>query len=358
MTMRGVVFKGNRELEVRDFPDPTPGPGEVVVEIRASGLCGSDLKFYRDPPETALKALGFKDFASRGMAEVPAIIAGHEPCGVVAELGPGVDPRSFKVGDRVMVFHYKGCGHCDLCRTGWSQMCPQGATIYGATAHGGHANFMVTPAETLVRLPEEISFSAGAAIACGTGTAFGALRRADVTARDTVSVFGLGPIGQSAIQFASAMGAEVIAVDIAADRLARAGELGAHHVIDSGDTDAVAAIREITGGRGATVSVECSGAPAARVAATRSLGPWGRVALVGLGGDITLDVSPDIIIKQISLIGSYTFSNVGLGECARFVAKHGIDVDQLFSDRWNIEDADAAYKEFDKQVRGKAVIEF
>jgi (R,R)-butanediol dehydrogenase/meso-butanediol dehydrogenase/diacetyl reductase len=82
------------------------------------------------------------------------------------------------------------------------------------------------------------------------------------------------------------------------------------------------------------------------------------VVLVGLGGDINLDVSPDIVLKQISIIGSYTFSNVGLGECARFVARHGIDVDTLFTDRWSIEDADAAYKEFDKQVRGKAVIEF
>jgi (R,R)-butanediol dehydrogenase / meso-butanediol dehydrogenase / diacetyl reductase len=356
--MRGVVFKGNRQLEVMDFPDPTPGPGEVVVEIKASGLCGSDLKFYRDPPDAALKALGFKDFAARGMEERPLIIAGHEPCGIVCEIGPHVDPRGFKVGDRVMVFHYKGCGCCDLCRTGWTQMCTHGATIYGATAHGGHANYMVVPAETLVHLPEGLSFSAGAAISCGIGTAFGALKRGNVSARDILVVFGLGPIGQSAIQFSSAMGAEVIAVDISADRLTRAAELGANHIIDSSTTDPVAEIIDITHGRGATVSLESSGAPSARVAATRCLGPWGRVVLVGLGGDINLDVSPDIVLKQISIIGSYTFSNVGLGECARFVARHGIDVDMLFTDRWSIEDADAAYKEFDKQVRGKAVIEF
>jgi D-arabinose 1-dehydrogenase-like Zn-dependent alcohol dehydrogenase len=82
------------------------------------------------------------------------------------------------------------------------------------------------------------------------------------------------------------------------------------------------------------------------------------LALVGLGGNIELDVSPDIVIKQISIIGSYTFSNVGMGECARFVAQHGIDVDALFTDRWKIEDAETAYTEFDLQVRGKAVIEF
>ncbi|MBV9922523.1 MAG: zinc-binding dehydrogenase [Pseudonocardia sp.] len=356
--MRGVVFKGDRELEVMTFPDPTPGPGEVVLEIKASGLCGSDLKFYRDPPGAALKALGFKDFASRGMAENPAIIAGHEPCGVIAAIGKGVDERSFKVGDRVMQFHYKGCGFCDLCRSGWTQMCPQGATIYGATAHGGHADYMLAPADTLVHLPEQISFSAGAAIACGTGTAFSALGRASVTGRDTLAVFGLGPIGLSTIQFATAMGARVIAVDISDDKLARGRELGAHETVNSGETDAVDAIKQLTGGRGATAAVDCSGVPAARVAAVRCLAPWGRVALVGLGGDITLDVSPDLVIKQISVFGTYTFSNVGLGECARFVAEHDVDVDAVFTDRWSIDQADQAYREFDKQAGGKAVLEF
>jgi len=356
--MRGVVFKGNRQLEVQDFPDPTPGPNDVVIEIKASGLCGSDLRFYREPPEVALAALGFKDFSERGMSQVPAIIAGHEPCGVVAAVGSNVDARSFKIGDRVIQFHYDGCGVCDQCRTGWTQMCVTGATIYGATAHGGHAHYMLAPANTLVHLPEEVSFSAGAAIGCGTGTAFGALRRGGVTGLDTVAIFGLGPIGQSAIQFARVMGAQVIAVDISSERLASAKNLGAHHVVDSSQTDPVAAIRELTGGKGATVSLECSGAPAARTAATKALGPWGRVVLVGLGGNLDLDVSPDIVIKQITIYGSYTFSNVGLGECVRFVADHGIDVDQIFSDRWSIEDAAEAYVEFDKQTRGKAVFEF
>ncbi|MGE0487021.1 MAG: zinc-binding dehydrogenase [Gammaproteobacteria bacterium] len=356
--MRGVVFKGNRVLEVRDFPDPTPGPNEVVIEIKASGLCGSDLKFYREPPEVVLAALGFKDFAARGLAEVPPIIAGHEPCGIVAAVGTGVDPRTFKVGDRVVQFHYSGCGVCDSCRGGWTQMCATGATIYGATAHGGHAHYMLAPANTLVHLPDEISFAAGAAIGCGTGTAFAALRRADVNGLDTLAVFGLGPIGQSAIQFARVMGARVIAVDVAAERLATAQALGAHHVVDASHDDPVAAIRELTGGQGASVALECAGVPAARAAATKALGRWGRVVLVGLGGNLELDASPDIVIKQVTIFGSYTFSNVGLGECVRFVADHGIDVDRLFSDRWQLEDAAQAYAEFDKQTRGKAVFEF
>ncbi|BDH55775.1 zinc-binding dehydrogenase [Tsukamurella sp. PLM1] len=356
--MRGVYFKGNRELEVTDFPDPTPGPGEVVVRIKASGLCGSDLKFYRDPPEEALKALGFKDFSERGITEVPKIVAGHEPCGVIEELGPGVDPRAWSVGDRVMVFHYKGCGYCDSCRTGWSQLCVQGATIYGATAHGGHAEYIVVPAETLVTLPDSISFSAGAAIACGTGTAFGAIKRGNITGHDTVLIAGAGPIGQAAIQFTKALGCKVIVTDVTADKLSTAARLGADYVLDSTKVDVVDAVKDLTKGRGASAAIDTSGVPAARKAATRALGTWGRIVLVGLGGNIDLDVSPDLVIKQVSVIGSYTFNNVGMGECARFVANHGIDVDAVFSDRWSIEDAGKAYVEFDKQTRGKAVFEF
>jgi (R,R)-butanediol dehydrogenase / meso-butanediol dehydrogenase / diacetyl reductase len=126
-------------------------------------------------------------------------------------------------------------------------------------------------------------------------------------------------------------------------------------LVDSSATDPVSAIMEITGGRGATAAFESSGAPSARVGDTL---PWTvGTRRVGRVGGITLDVSPDIVLKQISIIGSYTFSNVGLGECARVVAAHGIEVDSLFTARWSIEEADAAHKEFDKQVRGKAVIE-
>ncbi|HEX2316471.1 MAG TPA: zinc-binding dehydrogenase [Thermomonospora sp.] len=351
--MRGVVFNGDRDLEIVTFEDPEPGPGEAVVAIRASGMCGSDLRFYRAPAGEALAAfgLGGGDGATR-------IIGGHEPCGVVAALGEGVDGRAIGVGDRVMVHHYDGCGFCDRCRTGWTQMCERGAVIFGATAHGGHADYLKVPARTLVPLPDGLGFAAGAAISCGTGTAFGALVRMNVTARDTIAVFGQGPVGLSAVQLAAAMGAEVIAVDIAGDRVARAREFGAAHAIDSSLTDAAEAIRDLTGGRGATKALDCSGAPAARAAAVHGTRAWGTVGFVGEGGEVTLEVSPDLIRKQLTLVGSYTFSLTGQAECARFVADHGVDVDRLFTHRWTLDDADEAYREFDKQTAGKAVIEF
>jgi threonine dehydrogenase-like Zn-dependent dehydrogenase len=254
-----------------------------------------------------------------------------------------------------MVHHYRGCAVCRHCRTGWTQMCVEGATVYGITGHGGHAPYMQVPASTLVSLPEALSFSTGAAIACGTGTAYGSLVRLDLSARDTIAVFGQGPVGLSTTQLAAAMGARVIAVDINADRAARATAFGAAHTIDSSQTDAVAAIRELTGGLGVSKSVDTTGAAAGRLDAVRCAGAWGTVCFVGEGGQVTIDVSTEILRKQLTIVGSWTFSTVGQSDCARFVADRGLAVDDLFTDRWSLEQAVEAYQLFDQQSSGKAV---
>ncbi|MEQ8805034.1 MAG: alcohol dehydrogenase catalytic domain-containing protein, partial [Rhodospirillales bacterium] len=240
--MKAVVFPGDRKIAIMDFPDPHPGPGEVVLQIKASGMCGSDLKYYRNPPGTPTLGLGER----KG-----PIIAGHEPCGVVVEVGEGVSEAQARVGDRMMDHHYSGCGVCKHCRTGWSQMCIDGITVYGTTGHGAHAEYMKVPAHTLVRLPDDLSFTTGAAISCGTGTAYGALKRLDLAGDETVVVFGQGPVGLSATQLAKAMGARVIALDISAERRKLAEDFGADVVIDPMGNDVVAAIRDLTGGEGA-----------------------------------------------------------------------------------------------------------
>lgn len=346
--MRGVVFTGSSTLALAHFDDPVPGPTEVVLEIKASGLCGSDLKLYRPAKGAAFKALGLTDSGE-------PVIAGHEPCGVVAAVGSEVAPHAARVGDRVMVHHYHGCDVCPHCRTGWTQMCEKGAVIYGVTGHGAHAPYMKVPASTLIRLPDELSFTTGAAISCGTGTAFGALVRMNVTARDTVAIFGQGPVGLSATQFAAAMGARVIAVDVSADRIARATALGAAHVIDASETDPVEAVLALTSGKGAGRTLDTSGASSGRSGAVRCAAAWGVVCFVGEGGDVTLNVSPEIIRKQLTIVGSWTFSKVGQADCAAFIADHGLAVDRLFTDRWRLEQAEEAYRDFDRQAGGKAV---
>jgi threonine dehydrogenase-like Zn-dependent dehydrogenase len=349
--MRGATFLGNRQIEIRTFPDPTPGPGEVVIQMKASGLCGSDLKFYRPPPGEAQKALGLG-----GNAE--PFIAGHEPCGVIAARGPGVSEREAPLGQRVMDHHYSGCGVCGHCRVGWSQLCRGGITVYGVTAHGGHAEYFKVPARTLVPLPDELTFSEGAAVACGTGTAFGALRRMQALGGQTLAVFGQGPVGLSATLLAAKMGVRVIAVETNAERLALAKAFGADATVDASKADAVSALKELTRGEGVDLSLECSSAPAARQAAVRAVKTWGTACYVGEGGDVKLDVSPDLLRRQVTLIGSWTFSAMGMAECARFVADAGIKLDRIFTHRWKLDQADEAYRVFDQQSSGKGVIEF
>src|SRR5690606_30373635 len=307
--MKAAVFAGDRKVELREFEDPTPGPGEVVLEIKASGMCGSDLKFYRAAPGEAAKQLGLGDTG--------AVIAGHEPCGVVAAVGKGVSEKEARVGQRVMVHHYRGCGVCPHCATGWMQLCNEGvAEIYGATGHGAHAPYMKVPARTLVTLPDELSFETGAAISCGTGTAWGALKRLDLAGDQTVAVFGQGPVGLSATQLAAAMGARVIALDVSAERLARAKEFGADIVVNPAECDPVAAIRDATHGLGAHAAIDASSSPEARRQAVRCVRTWGKACFVGEGGDVTLDVSPDLLRRQVTLIGSWTFSTVGQAQRA------------------------------------------
>lgn len=349
--MHGVVFLGDRELAIESFPDPTPGPGEVVIEMKASGMCGSDLHTYRAPRGDAATALGLGD------AGTP-VIAGHEPCGVVVARGPGVGDRQAQVDQRVMVFHYQGCGVCPHCRQGWSQMCVEGAVIYGITGHGGHAPYMAVPAATLVPLPDELSFPTGAAISCGAGTAYAALRRLGVVGGSRLAIFGQGPVGLAATMMASTMGARVIGVDIGAERLALAQELGAEHVVNSTQSDPVEAIMEITGGAGVDLALDCSGAPAARAAAVRACRPWGTVCFVGEGKTVTLDVSQDLLRKQLTLMGSWTFNIVGQAECARFVADNQVPLDRLFTHRFALAEAAQAYRLFDTQTTGKGVFVF
>jgi threonine dehydrogenase-like Zn-dependent dehydrogenase len=347
--MKGVVFLGERKLEIRDFPDPEPGPREVVLEIKASGMCGSDLRPYRNPWVPGAVSGGIRRSAE-------PVIAGHEPCGVVAEVGSAVTEREAQVGQRVMNHHYQGCGVCKHCHAGWAQMCLDGPIVFGSVAHGAHAHYMKVPVSTLVPLPETLSFAAGAAISCGTGTAYGALRRLSLHGDETIAIFGQGPVGLSATQFAVAMGARVIALDISAERRGLAEALGAEVVLDPSAIDPVQAIRDLTHGEGAHKTLDCSSAPAARRAAVQATRSWGTACYVGEGGEVTLEVSPDLLRRQITLVGSWTFSVIGQMDCARFVADRKIDVDKLFTHQWKLEQAEDAYILFDKQVAGKGVI--
>ncbi len=342
--MLGAVFLGDRTIELREFPDPTPGPGEVIIAIKASGICGTDLHHYRAAGGTLPPGGPF--------------IAGHEPAGIVVDLGPGVADAEGSAGQRVMVHHYRGCGRCKHCRVGWSQLCPHGVVVYGRTGHGAHAPLMRVPARTLVLLPEPLSFEEGAAIACGTGTAYGALKRLDVSGRDTLAIFGQGPLGLSATLLGAAMGARVVAIDPVPERLELASQLGAVALVNPRDGDPVVALRDITRGEGVEAALECSGSPEARLAAVQSASTWGRVCFVGERNPTTFDVSRDIIRKQLTILGSWTFSTVIQEECARFIVDRNLPLRQILAQRFPLSRIAEAYREFDTQTTAKETIVF
>jgi threonine dehydrogenase-like Zn-dependent dehydrogenase len=338
--MRGVVLLGDRQIAVRKIADPAPGPDDVVLAMRASGICGSDLRPYRGPRRDPDRAF----------------ISGHEPCGAIAAVGSHV--TDWRPGERVMMHHYAGCGQCKYCRVGYSQLCLVGHKTYGANAHGANADYLLAPARTLVRMPDTLSDAEGAAVACGTGTAYMALKRLDVSGRDTLAVFGQGPVGLSATMLGAAMGARVVAVDVAAERLALARELGAVETIDASLQDPVTVIADLTHGEGADATLDATGNPEARVNAVRSARIFGRACFVGEGNTTTFDVSPQIIHKQLTIYGSWTFSTVGMEECARFVVDRKVPLTKLITHTFDLDQAAEAFRLFDAGKTGKCVFTF
>ena len=277
--MEGLVFTGDRRVTVQQFADPVAGPGEVVVAMRASGICGSDPNLYRK--------------SSQDMARKP-VVCGHEPCGVVVERGPGVSPEQALVGLRVMIHHYRGCEKCWPCRMGYTQMCEQ-ADIMGTDSDGGHAAFLLAPAYSLVPLPDELSFAEGAAISCGTGTAYAALKRLAVSGRDTLAIFGQGPVGLAATQLAMAMGARVVS-----DRPIRGtvdAGAGDGRRVDRGPQRCRCRVgySRADAGEGADATLDCSGNSGARANCAKAAKAWGRAGFVGAHGTATFDMTPDVI---------------------------------------------------------------
>ena len=337
--MRGITFLGDRRVELREFPDPTPGPKDVIIEIKASGMCGTDLHAYRRPHNGQYYS-----------------IAGHEPCGIIAEIGAHVSDEQVRVGDRVMVHHYDGCGKCRHCIEGWSQLCDQDPEVYGSgEGHGGHAPYMRAAAHTLVPLPGDLTFMTGAAISCGTGTAYGALKRLNVAGDETIAVFGMGPVGLSAAQFGAEMGARVIAIETSKERRDLALQKGASDVIDPKAIDPVEAIQDLTHGEGAHKTIETAGTQETRDASVRAVRKWGFACFIASGGEVTLNVGQDLVKRQVSVLGHWTFSKTGQADCARFVSDRKIDIDSLFTEKWSLDQSVEAYELLDQQKTGKGV---
>jgi threonine dehydrogenase-like Zn-dependent dehydrogenase len=334
--VRGVYLPGGSRVDLREVADPMPGHGQVLLRPRASTICGSDLRaIYREHLGTGPEA--YQD-----------VVAGHEPCGEVVETGPGCVRTG--PGDRVVVYHVSGCGLCDDCRRGYQVSCtsPQ-RRAYGWQRDGGHADLMVADERDLLPLPDSLSFLDGACVACGFATAYEALCRVGVSGADVVLVTGLGPVGLAAGLLAHALGATlVVGTDPSAERRKLAEEVGA--VDHSGDGDE--ALHHLPG-IGADVAVECSGAGGARSFAVQHTARWGRCVLVGEGPDLSLDASRDLIHRQLTLVGSWVSSTVRMAELLRLLDHRGLHPERVVTDRFELAEAELAYRVADSGARGK-----
>jgi len=280
------MIEAGKPLELQEIPIPTIGEKDVLVRVRAAGICHSDAH-YR---------------AGRSTMGFLPITLGHEVAGVVEKLGLQV--TNVKEGDRVCLHYNITCGDCYYCSTGNEQFCDT-VKMLGHHVDGGYAEYITMPARNAIHLPDEIPFEAGATLMCASATALHALRKARVKAGETVAVFGVGGLGLSAIQLAKALGAiEVFAVDIKQDKLELASEYGAIPV-DAGRGNPVEEIRKHTRGKGVNVALEVIGLSKTMTQAIDSLGFMGRAVMVGMNQQpIEINTYSQVLGKEAEIIGS------------------------------------------------------
>jgi propanol-preferring alcohol dehydrogenase len=262
--MKAVRLVGiGQPLEMQEISVPSIGPRDVLVRVKAAGICHSDVHYRA---------------GTSPVRDVP-VTPGHEVAGVIEEIGSDVNTVS--PGDRVCLHYLVTCGHCRYCNMGREQFCVECAMI-GKHRDGGYAEYIVVPARNAVRLADEVPFEQGAIMMCSSSTSFHALRKAELQAGESVAVFGVGGLGMSAIQLAKIMGAlDVYAVDINTERLALAESLGAIPV-NAAESDPVEALQELTGGSGVDVTLELIGFPETMRQAVQSLGVFGRAVIAGI----------------------------------------------------------------------------
>jgi propanol-preferring alcohol dehydrogenase len=275
-----------RPLALQEIPRPVISAEEVLIRVRAAGICHTDVHYRagKSPVHPLPRTLG------------------HEIAGVIEQIGSRV--TAIREGDRVCVHYVLSCGECAACRAGHEQFCGQGSMI-GRFADGGYAEYVAVPARNAVPLPAEIPFEHGAVLMCSSATAFHALRKARLTAGETVAVFGVGGLGLSAIQLAHAFGAlDVYAVDINPDKLGLAARHGAIPVNAAGG-DSAAAIRRLTQGRGVDVALEMIGRAQTMRQAVQSLAVLGRAVVAGISDQpLEIDTYRELLGREAEIIGT------------------------------------------------------
>ncbi len=279
------LIQPGQPLALQEIEIPAVGPGELLVRVKAAGICHSDVH-YR---------------AGKSPVEPLPLTLGHEVAGVVEQVGPAV--TDFQPGQRVCLHYMVTCGHCPYCNRGSEQFCTSGLML-GKYRDGGYAEYISIPARSAFHLPEEIPFTQGAIMMCSSATSLHALYKTRLQPGESVAVFGVGGLGLSAVQLARIFGASTVyAVDINPHKLEKAQEFEAIP-INAAEVDPVQEIRRLTGGRGVDVALELIGLALTMEQAVQSLAIFGRAGLVGLN-EKNFSVTPytELIMREAEIIG-------------------------------------------------------
>jgi threonine dehydrogenase-like Zn-dependent dehydrogenase len=331
-TMQAAFLPGNSTVEMRTVAVPVPAHGEVLIRVKASTICGSDIRCI------------YHEHLGKGPEGYQGVIAGHEPCGQIVEAGLGC--RLFKAGDRVIVYHISGCGVCNDCRRGYMISCTSEKyrRAYGWQRDGGMAEYMIAEEKDLIALPDALTYADGAQVACGFGTVYEGLEKIGINGNHAVLITGLGPVGLAAAALCRKLGAQkIIGIDVVDERLKLAKELGlCDDTLVSGEEN-VAQIKALTGGFGVERAVECSANSAARATAIRATRKWGKMVMIGEGGGMQLNPSPDMIHDQKTLYGSWVTSTWLMEELVERLVRWNLHPADIITHRFALDKASDAY---------------
>lgn len=345
--MTGAYLPGDSTVELREAPVAEPGHGEVLLRMKASTICGSDIRCI------------YHEHLGKGPEGYQGVIAGHEPSGQIVKAGPGC--RRFRVGDRVIVYHISGCGVCNDCRRGYMISCTSERyrRAYGWQRDGGMADFLLAEEKDLIQLPDELTYSDGAQVACGFGTVYEGLRKIGISGDDDVLITGLGPVGLAAGALCRKLGAHrIIGIDVVEERIELALRLGLCDEALRSGLDNVAQVRGLTGGRGVERAIDCSANDGARATAIRATRKWGRIVFLGEGGRVEFNPSPDIIHDQKTIYGSWVTSTWLMEELVERLVRWNLHPADLVTHRFALENVAGAYALMASGKCGKVAVCF
>ncbi|HQN86827.1 MAG TPA: zinc-binding dehydrogenase [Bacteroidales bacterium] len=345
-TMQAAYLPGNSTVVLKEVEIPVPGHGEVLIKMKSSTICGSDIRAI------------YREHLGKGPEGYQNKICGHEPSGQIVKCGPGL--RRFKEGDRVVVYHISGCGLCNDCRRGYMISCTSPyRRAYGWQRDGGMAEYLLAEEKDLVLLPDSLTYTDGAQIACGFGTVYEGLEKIGISGNDAVLVVGLGPVGLASLMLAKAMGAnKLIGVDTVQERLDIAKEKCLADAVFLSDADALKKIQDLTGGNGVERAVDCSGNTYGRQLAVRATRKWGKIVLIGEGGTMELNPSPDLIHDQKAVYGSWVTNIWRMEELVERIVRWNIHPEDLVTHRFKLDRVSEAFALMAEGKCGKVAVVF